>query len=315
MERTFAQVLAPYDRIAFIGICKNAGKTTALCHLLDAWQARRLAITSVGQDGERCDLVTGTPKPEIPVTAGTLLATARGTLPQCQIMFEVLEESGISTPLGEVVLIRALTQGTVRIAGPSMVEQLPPIMERFRFYGAQHTLIDGAAARLSPARAAKAVVLCIGASFSADPIAVVAEAAHLCRCFSFPRTQQILPDSGWSSEENALAIENGLPRWEGGGRLLAGGAVTSTVLRHLLAASPPECIVIRDATRWQADRFLTERYLQQGGSVFVTQPLRLAAVTANPFSARGTDFDAPYFLDLLRQTIPLPIFDVREAAK
>ena len=78
---------APYTTLCLAGMCKNAGKTTALNALIRGAKARgvSLALTSIGRDGEREDLVTGTNKPPIYMTGGTLFATARGLLPKCDV--------------------------------------------------------------------------------------------------------------------------------------------------------------------------------------------------------------------------------------
>lgn len=55
------------DRISFIGMCKNAGKTTVLNEVIKSVHKRgeNILLTSIGRDGEELDLVTNTKKPEI----------------------------------------------------------------------------------------------------------------------------------------------------------------------------------------------------------------------------------------------------------
>ena len=75
------ELVAPYTTLCLAGMCKNAGKTTALNALIRGARARgvSLALTSIGRDGEREDLVTGTNKPPIYLTGGTSpSATPRG---------------------------------------------------------------------------------------------------------------------------------------------------------------------------------------------------------------------------------------------
>ena len=68
-------------RIAFLGLAKNAGKTTALTAVLAELHRSgvRAAATSAGRDGEEFDAITGEPKPRFRVFPGQLVASARST--------------------------------------------------------------------------------------------------------------------------------------------------------------------------------------------------------------------------------------------
>ena len=90
-------LVAPYTTVCLAGTCKNAGKTTALNALIHGARVRgvSLALTSIGRDGEREDLITGTYKPPIYVTGGSLFATARGLLSKCDVTGEILALTGI----------------------------------------------------------------------------------------------------------------------------------------------------------------------------------------------------------------------------
>ena len=62
--RLLKQLLAPLvgdaSPVTVIGLCKNAGKTTAMRRLMAELGEECLGLTSVGRDGEGTDLVTGT---------------------------------------------------------------------------------------------------------------------------------------------------------------------------------------------------------------------------------------------------------------
>lgn len=101
-------------------------------------------MTSIGRDGESSDLVTGTKKPGIYVHKGTLIATTAGLLKWCDITKEILATTNMSTPMGDVVVLRALSDGNIQLAGPSMNDQLIEISKIFNRFGAGRVLIDGA---------------------------------------------------------------------------------------------------------------------------------------------------------------------------
>ena len=107
--------------MSIVGMCKNAGKTTMLNWLLTGGHLRgTLGLTSIGRDGESTDVVTGTEKPGIFVREGTLIATAKDMLRLGDVTKEILMTTGIPTPLGEVVILRARSAGYVQLAGPSI---------------------------------------------------------------------------------------------------------------------------------------------------------------------------------------------------
>ena len=110
-------------------------------------------------------MVTGTEKPGIFVREGTLIATAKDMLRLGDVTKEILMTTGIPTPLGEVVIMRARSAGYVQLAGPSITTQLRSVSESFFALGAEKSVIDGALGRKSlGARAvAEGVILCTGA--------------------------------------------------------------------------------------------------------------------------------------------------------
>lgn len=126
-------LIEPYRSLSIIGMCKNAGKTTVLNRILSEMQetGKTLGLTSIGRDGESVDVVTQTHKPGIYVREGTLIATAVEMLKYCDISREIVETTGFPTPLGEVVLVRARSDGNVQLAGPSITAQLAKLAGTF----------------------------------------------------------------------------------------------------------------------------------------------------------------------------------------
>lgn len=122
--------------MSIVGMCKNAGKTTMLNWMLTGGHLQgTLGLTSIGRDGESTDVVTGTEKPGIFVREGTLIATAKDMLRLGDVTKEILMTTGIPTPLGEVVIMRARSAGYVQLAGPSITTQLRSVSESFLPWG------------------------------------------------------------------------------------------------------------------------------------------------------------------------------------
>ena len=131
LEHLLAPLVGDASPVTVIGLCKNAGKTTAMRRLMAELGDERLALTSVGRDGERTDLVTGTEKPDLYLKAGDLFATARGMITLCDATLEVVDLTDVMTPLGPVAIFRTLSDGYVQLAGPSAAGQLRPLTARF----------------------------------------------------------------------------------------------------------------------------------------------------------------------------------------
>ena len=187
--------------VALLGMCKNAGKTTAMNRLireLAAADSGVTALTSIGRDGESRDLVTGTEKPPIYIYEGMLAATAEALLPVCDVSRELLAMTGLHTSLGEVAVFRARSDGFVQLAGPGIVEQLAALRVLLENLGADRLLIDGALSRRSPAAGASdgACILSTGASLDRDLDRVVAETAFAAGLLCLPEQSAPGPEQG-----------------------------------------------------------------------------------------------------------------------
>ena len=331
LEPLIAPLVGKASPVTVIGLCKNAGKTTAMRRLMAELEGERLALTSVGRDGERTDLVTGTEKPDLYLKTGDLFATARGMLSLCDATLEVVELTDVMTPLGPVAIFRTLSDGYVQLAGPSAAGQLAPLTTRFMELGAQRVLIDGAAGRKSLAGAGVegVALLCTGASLDRDMNLVVAETAHTCWLFQrrqpeHPGLRQALEGVTerfalftLEGEPVELPLEpGGSPKWNRLPRkplaVWAAGGITDPLLNTLARRGAPTTLVTQDATHVLAGRNALELLLRNGGALQVRRELTLAAVAANPWSAYGWHFEADAFLSALRQAIDLPVVNVKE---
>lgn len=292
--QTLLSALQSYASLSIIGMGKNAGKTTVLNRLIALHRAlpETLALTSIGRDGEATDVVTGTAKPGIWVDAGTLVATAADMLRLSDTTCEILATTGVHTPLGEVVVFRALSDGFVQLAGPSMNEQLAALVGWLRDLGAQRVLIDGAIHRKSLAAPAvsEAAILCAGASYHPDMETVVADTAYVCRLFMLPQAQG----------ENAA-------------RIIMEGAATDAVLGRMTLKAGDE-VTVEDSSRLLLSRAVFERLTARGVRFSVRRAGRLCCVCINPFAARGPGFARDAFHARMAAAVPVPVLDVKEEA-
>lgn len=287
------QALAGGSTLALAGMGKNAGKTTvlnALLRLLARDGKRAPALTSIGRDGETTDVVTGTHKPAIWVREGTLVATASGMLAACDVSREILGTTGMHTPLGEVIVLRTLSDGFVELAGPSMKDQLRALAAMLRELGGDPVLIDGAISRKSVAAPAvsEGVILCAGASYSPDMDATIADTAYAARLL------------GLGSPSGSMQR-----------RKVLDGAATDTAVQRISPVRGDE-VVVEDSSRILLPRDSFERWEARGVRFAVQRQSRLYCICVNPVSATGAGYDPAQFLARMRAATPVPVINVKE---
>ena len=334
MENQLCQLIEPYRCVSVIGMCKNAGKTTVLNQIIreSARVQKRLALTSIGRDGEDKDLVTGTKKPGIFIPEGTLVATASELVTRhCDVTREILGTTGMFTPMGEVVIFRARSGGNVQLAGPSMTTQLASVREEFFRMGADLVLIDGALSRksLCSRQVTEATVLCTGASYHRNIHTVVEDTAYQCRILTLPEVTtpqlQNMVDTGSRdavlfTESDVVTLPTGTSVEEALRKyrphtVFFGGALTDHLIKPLIMSAVPlqgTTLVVRDASKILLKPEIFEKLLRRGVELQVLSSVNLVAVTVNPFSAYGMHFDAKQLLDKMRAQTDLPVINVME---
>jgi hypothetical protein len=173
-----SELTASRRRLALVGLAKNTGKTVALAALLRELhdQGRPVGVTSVGRDGEQHDVIDARiEKPSVHLSAGSLVATTDGLLRASGVPHELLEETGVRTPLGRVLIARVLGAGAVEVAGPSAAADVRAVSDAMLAHGAEQVLIDGAVDRraASSPDVADALVMSTGAVLSHEISEVV----------------------------------------------------------------------------------------------------------------------------------------------
>lgn len=313
------------NAVAVVGICKNAGKTTVLNTLIEDMRGDTLGITSIGRDGESVDVATSTPKPRVYVCCGTIFATASELLPLCDATLEILDTSGIFTPLGEVVIVRARSDGNIQIAGPSTIEGLHKIHEQMKGCGAERMLFDGAISRksLSVPSLCREIILCSGASYSASMSITVEDTAFFARLFKLDtvndfedkRKCTVVYESSVEGSDEIRDMFDYVKKNRSVKSIRIRGAITDTVLKQLLDTGVRNFdLVADDPSKLLISAKIFEKCEVRGIRLNVTQRARLAAVTVNPFSAYGMDYDARRFFDSVTESLQglsIPVFDVK----
>ncbi len=332
-----------------MGLAKNTGKTVALAALLRELQAagRLIGVTSVGRDGEERDVIDSRiEKPRVLLAAGNLVATTDGLLSASGIPHNVLENTGVRTPLGPVLIARLRGHGAIEVAGPGASADVRAVSDAMLGHGAEQVLIDGAIDRraASSPDVSDGLVMSTGAILSADLEEVVSRTAEAVALVRLPRLPEDSP-AGAQLGELARAQDPGAdlligedlesqplpprfvltaepaviegvlsegitPRW-----LLVSGALPEAFLNGLVPfvqrAGRELTVVVPDPTKV----FISERgvdfYARAGIAIEAISTIDLRALTVNPIAPQSHSFDSAGLRTLLADALPsVAIFDV-----
>ncbi|MBO4383844.1 MAG: hypothetical protein J5854_00280 [Clostridia bacterium] len=303
--------------LSVIGMCKNAGKTTVLNSVIAECEDRgeTLGLTSIGRDGERSDLVTNTKKPEIFVREGAVIATAEGLVPMGDVSREILDKTGIPTPMGEIIIFRARSSGFVQLGGASTTEQQKLLRDALLGFGCDRVLIDGAISRKSLGNPALAdgVILSSGASYDPDMEKTAADTAYIASLFSLGEADvkteggarfEAVTESGTYRADELTKLADKLK--EGAEMLVLNGAVTDLTAREILAHAKllkNTRLIAVDASRLLLKKESFDKLERFTRGFAVLKGTRLLAVTVNAFSAYGMHYDAERFIERVRSKL------------
>lgn len=307
MSSNLIQQLQSVRSMSIVGMCKNAGKTTMLNWLLaHSGRGRVLGLTSIGRDGESTDVVTGTEKPSIFVPAGTLIATAKDMLWLGDVTKEILVSTGIPTPLGEVIIMRARSDGYVQLAGPSITTQLKSVSQTFFDLGAEQSIIDGALGRksLGARQVAEGIVLCTGASYHMRMEKVIADTVSIYRIMNLPKAQTV-PAAPEGTLEQCLKEQ---------GEALVTGALTDSMVLPLLRAGVlrKNRLVVADPSNVLLSPDTLDKMQLREVRLETAEAARTLCITVNPVSAYGWKFDKDEFRARLQEAVDIPVINVKE---
>ncbi|MCL5773382.1 MAG: hypothetical protein M1536_03270 [Firmicutes bacterium] len=325
--------------LSLIGMGKNVGKTTLLNHLIKeaSLDGVVLGITSIGRDWEKKDILTELDKPRLRAPVGTFLITSESSLKESRIKREVIKKSTFRTSLGNLVVIKVLSRDFIEITGPQTTGQLKSLIPEMEKAKTDIIIVDGAFDRMFSAAPliTDGTILVTGAVI--DPLMerVVEKTKWKAELLSLPGTKdeslQKIAEKICSHRRIAFVEKSGRYRsieymptgacGEAAGKsitgevkaLVLGTSLTSSFIEGLIKTPLADkvLIIIHDATRILTDELWWKRLKNWGASVEVLMPVKLAAVTVNPYSVMGWEFDSTEFIDATGQALkPIPVVDV-----
>lgn len=324
-----------YKTISIIGLAKNAGKTVALNYLIEEANKFNIitGITSTGRDGESIDLVTNTQKPSIFVTEGMYVATAKKALMLSSAKVEILETTGMNTPMGEVIIVKVRQSGNIQVAGPVNTIDMKYVCKRLIHFGAEVVLVDGAIDRkaVSSPVITDACIIATGAVLSRDVKIVIEKTSHAVECYTLAQVEDkvknlILRNNKTCIVQNSgsVIIPNIVTSITGGKKIseqidentthvFIKGAVTSNLLKDIWQNEffKNISIVIEDGTKIFVEINTWNDFKRKGLKMQALNTIDVIAVTLNPVSPAGYFFDSGEFKSKITQYLPnIKIIDV-----
>lgn len=312
--------------IAIIGLEKNTGKTETLNFIVKhVSPQKRLALTSIGTDGEEKDLVFGTFKPSVYVDYGFVYTTTELFFKKRTVLSEIIHVSHQHTPTGRVIIAKALEPGKVVLSGPPTAAWMEETVRLLKEYS-DIVIIDGALSRFSQATPfiADGIVLATGAAYSLDKREIVKHTRYIYSLCQLPEvsmedkeklvlatTVHIFQSSNWKDLgiESALQLskvfETSLD--EGVKKIYIPGALTDNVLRFVSTKSVNE-IIVRDFTKIFVSY---ENYIKYKPTIRVLKRASIIGITVNPFSPVGYVLNSPEIIEELKKHVDVPVIDVK----
>ena len=338
LVRDFFTKIETPQVISIIGLAKNVSKTTTLNYIIrNIGENYVLGLTSIGRDGEKYDVITDLPKPQIYVKKGTFVVTATQCFEDSKIKFEVIKNTGFNTPLGEVMILKARGDGYIELAGPSINNQLKKICMELKDLGCDLILVDGAFDRRSYATPliSDATIISTGASVSRTLNEVIDLTVHTINLLNIAqemneeavnlskkimkkskigiinRTHSIKLLKVATALDSAQNIIENLD--EDSKYVVISGAITNKLLEDLMSSTQKHkgiTFLVTDGTKLFLSNKTLTKFQKKGGIIKVLNPINIIAVTINPTSPNGYEFDKDVFLKSLTEELKIPVYNL-----
>jgi hypothetical protein len=287
-----------------------------------------VGVTSIGRDGEEHDVIDARiAKPRIRLVAGSIVATTGALLRASDVAHERLSETGMRTPLGEVVVAQLLEQGAVEVAGPSAAADVRAVSDAMAGYGAEQVLIDGAIDRRAASSPAVAdgLVMATGAVLGDTIERVVALTEAAVELVRLPRSDDgssegIELSRGLVLGGDPVALAARLDEHPHADTFTIDGALSEQFLQSLLSArgrgGREVRLVVGDPTKVFLSAHPPGWYRRQGIVIEVRHPIELKAITINPVAPQSHRFESKELRSGIEAAVhEVPVFDVFDARR
>lgn len=331
----FIENIKKYKSVATIGLEKNVGKTETLNYILKRLEKSRvkIAITSIGIDGEQIDQVTETSKPEIHIYEKMIFSTSEKYYFKKNFTSEILNTTTKRTALGKIIVAQALNDGEVILSGPPNGEWMKEIIEEMLKNGANLVIVDGALSRLSVGSPiiTEGIILSTGAAVSLKKEEIIKKTVHYIELINLPTVSE-------DKKERLKTLDKGVYRilnekikklpitsllefhkleeniFSEKCEMFISGALTEKFIKNLNTQKKLEnCkIIVTDFTKIFVSPEILKIFYKKGGKIEVLYKTNLVAITVNPFSPTGIYLNSDEIVNELKKHTHVPVVDVRK---
>ena len=226
------------------------------------------------------------------------------------------------TPLGEIVIVEALKDQDILVAGPSTKHEMIDVVNRLKKYNPKKILIDGALFRksLASTTVADALILATGASYAEDMQQVVNDTSEIVKqfqvkeisndiknllltgnCVIQDNTEVLALEDVWihSNPDLLHGILNEHSRY-----LYLQGALTDKIIQTLIKHREQLkklTIIVNDATHILCSSNEYRKLSKMNTTVEVVSKSHLLFVSYNPTSPYGYEFHNKEFKQQLEK--------------
>jgi len=299
MLRDITEFLPNTDEytISLVGLNKNSGKTETLIYILKRLYKENInvAVTSIGFDGEKIDMIFNHKKPQFIVPKGTFIATAEQAVNNIKGEFSILEDVEEYGPLGKIYIIKAISSLSTELVGPSSIDGLKKVCQVLKKY-CKRIFIDGAYNRIAQAspKLVDYLILSIGGTsleFLKDRI----EKLNLLRQIPLYEKRDlnefIFKDKHFLINEKIDQI-NDIEKIDNHSTIIYNGALSEKVAQKVNKKNIR--IIISDISKIFLKRTSLNKLLRKN-LLFVYYKEELLLVTYNPINFYGNNYDSKQF--------------------
>lgn len=332
----FINEITKYKSLSIVGLEKNTGKTECLNYVLRHLEGsgKRLALTSIGVDGEKIDQATLTSKPEIELYEDVIFITSEIHYKQRRLTSEILEISDRSTSLGRLVTARSITRGKVMFSGPSNTLWLKSMIDGMTIYNVDTTIVDGALSRLSLGSPAvtESMILNTGAAVSANMSKLVSHTRFVYELIKIPAYISNISDKLLSLDQGIWAIDeqgnvqdleipsvfllkgNEDKLFQHGSTIYITGALSDKMLDFFRIQKNFQNVevIVRDFTRLFVKPETYRAFINSGGRIKVLLRTTLLAICVNPTSPQGYILNSKELCASLSEALKIPVYDLKK---
>jgi hypothetical protein len=328
--------ILPYKSLAIVGMDKNTGKTECLNYVIKRLKdsGKKIALTSIGVDGETTDSVTQTAKPAITVYKNMVFITSEKHYKTKQIVSEILHVGQHHTALGRLITARALSTGQVLFSGPSTTTWLKQEIERMQQYQVDTTIVDGALSRMSLGSPVitQSMILTTGAALSPSMSGIVQKTRFLYNLLQLETFETPYVDMLSQVEQGVYELPQEQPPRQlqipsillldqfkdalnaPSHTYFVAGAIGDKLLNYLRIQKNIEqtTLIARDFTKFFISPAALHAFIKRGGTLKVLLKPVLLAICVNPVSPQGFTLKSNDLCQAIQQHVHVPVYDIRK---